>query len=76
MPLRLEPVEDRTDFIPLVFEYPVGMGERREDRALRAQLDAFILRRQSEITAILGSYGVPLLPERPHGAAGKRLAIK
>lgn len=63
VPLRVEPVADRTDFIPLVLDYPIGMGVRRQDRAFRDRLDAIILRRQAEITAILESYGVPLLPE-------------
>jgi mxaJ protein len=59
--LRLEPVEDRADFIPLVFEYPIGMGVRRGDEGLRDQLDEVLLRRQDDITTILQTYGVPLV---------------
>jgi mxaJ protein len=55
-------VADRADFIPLVFEYPIGMGVRRGDDELRDQLNEVLLRRQSEITAILRNYGVPLVP--------------
>jgi mxaJ protein len=62
VPLRIEPVADGPDFIPLVFEYPIGMGVRRDDAALRDRLDAIIERRQAEITAILARYGVPLVP--------------
>jgi mxaJ protein len=62
VPLRIEPVADGADFIPLVFEYPIGMGVRRDDAALRDRLDAIIERRQAEITAILARYGVPLVP--------------
>lgn len=60
--LRLEPVADRADFIPIVFEYPIGMGVRREDEALRDRLNQILLHRQAEITAILQEYGVPLVP--------------
>lgn len=63
VPLRIEPVADRTDFIPLVFDYPIGMGVRQEDRVLRDRLNGIIAHRQAEITAILESYGVPLVPE-------------
>jgi mxaJ protein len=62
VPLRLEPVADRADFIPLVFEYPIGMGVRRGDDALRDQINEVLLRRQGEITAILRDYGVLLVP--------------
>jgi mxaJ protein len=62
VPLRIEPVADGAEFIPLVFEYPIGMAVRRDDAALRDQLDAIIERRQAEITAILARYGVPLVP--------------
>lgn len=63
VPLRLSHVEDGAEFIPLVFDYPIGMGVRHGDRGLRDRLNAIILRRQPEITAILKDYGVPLLPE-------------
>lgn len=62
VPLRVEPVEDRADFIPLVFDYPIGMGVRRDNEALRDRLNGIIARRQAEITAILAGYGVPLVP--------------
>jgi quinoprotein dehydrogenase-associated probable ABC transporter substrate-binding protein len=60
--LRLKPVSDRADFIPLVFDYPIGMGVRRGEDALRDWLNEVLLRRQSEITEILRNYGVPLVP--------------
>jgi len=59
--LRVEAVEDRTEFIPLVFDYPIGMGVRRDDEGLRDRLNGIIARRKAEITAILESYGVPLV---------------
>lgn len=59
--LRIEPVEDRTEFIPLVFDYPIGMGVRRDDDGLRDRLNGIIADREAEITAILESYGVPLV---------------
>lgn len=62
VPLRIEPVADRTDFIPLVLEYPIGMAVRPESRTLRDRINTILARRRSEITAILDSYGVPRLP--------------
>lgn len=62
VPLRIEPVADRTDFIPLVLEYPIGMAVRPENRTLRDRINAILARRRSEISAILDSYGVPRLP--------------
>lgn len=62
VPLRIEPVADRTDFISLVLEYPIGMAVRPENRTLRDRINAILARRRSEISAILDSYGVPRLP--------------
>jgi quinoprotein dehydrogenase-associated probable ABC transporter substrate-binding protein len=62
VPLRIEPVADGAEFIPLVCEYPIGMAVRRDHAALRDRLDAIIERRQAEITAILARFGVPLVP--------------
>jgi mxaJ protein len=62
VPLRIEPVADRTDFIPLVLDYPIGMGVRQGDEVFRDRLNRIIAHRKAEITAILESYGVPLVP--------------
>jgi mxaJ protein len=48
--------------LPMV--YDISMGVRRDDLALRRELDAALARRAAEIRAVLGSYGVPLVDAR------------
>lgn len=45
--------------LPMVFD--ISMGVRRDDVALRRELDAALANRAPEIRAVLKSYGVPLL---------------
>ncbi|ACK52289.1 extracellular solute-binding protein family 3 [Methylocella silvestris BL2] len=58
-PLRLTPVGAGAK-LPMAFD--IGMGVRKEDPKLAADLEAAIDRRRSEIEAILADYHVPLLP--------------
>jgi mxaJ protein len=57
--LEIVPVLPQIDppFMPLVFD--MAMGVRRQDTALRVQLDSIIDRRSGEIAAILDEYSVP-----------------
>ena len=59
VPLEIVPVSPQVDlpFLPFVFD--ISMGVRREDTALRDELDAILERRRPEIEAILDRYGVP-----------------
>jgi mxaJ protein len=59
VPLDIAPVSPRVDlpFLPFVFD--IAMGVRREDTALRDELDAILERRRPEIDALLDRYGVP-----------------
>ncbi|MGQ0560908.1 MAG: quinoprotein dehydrogenase-associated putative ABC transporter substrate-binding protein [Gemmatimonadota bacterium] len=61
LPLRLAPVQPNIDipFLPMTFD--IAMGVRRGDTALRDSLDAVLARREREIRALLGKYGVPVL---------------
>ena len=54
------PVNTDRDGPALVFAFDIAMGVRRDDQALRAALDAIIVRRRTEIRQILTSFGVPL----------------
>ncbi len=45
--------------LPMVFD--ISMGVRRDNIALRRELDAALAKRAPEIRAVLASYGVPLL---------------
>ncbi|HTL42844.1 MAG TPA: substrate-binding domain-containing protein [Vicinamibacterales bacterium] len=59
VPLDVTPVTPQIDlpFLPFVFD--MSMGVRHGDNALRDELDDFLVRRQADIDAILGSYNVP-----------------
>ena len=61
-PLRLVPVTPWLDGpqSPMVFD--VSMGVRREDRALRRELDRALRRNQAAIRRILDDYHVPTVP--------------
>jgi len=61
-PLRLVPVTPWLDGpqSPMVFD--VSMGVRREDRALRRELDRALRRNQAAIRRILDEYHVPTVP--------------
>jgi len=45
--------------LPLPFEYSIAMGVRKGDTALRERLDALLVRRKTDIDAILDAYFVP-----------------
>jgi mxaJ protein len=54
------PVTVERDGPHLVFAFDIAMGVRLDDHALRATLDAVIIRRRLEIRRILMAFGVPL----------------
>jgi PQQ-dependent catabolism-associated beta-propeller protein len=58
-PLRLVPVSPQVDlpFLPFVFD--ISMGVRRDDDALRAQLDDVLVAKRAQIDALLARFGVP-----------------
>jgi mxaJ protein len=55
--------------LELPFAFSIAMGVRKGDRAMKAQLDDFLVRRAADIGRILDDYAVPRLPlasgERP-----------
>jgi mxaJ protein len=57
-PLRVEAVRPQIDGprLPMIFD--ISMGVRKEDEALRQEIDAALERRKPEIDAILAEYGV------------------
>ncbi|VTU41155.1 quinoprotein dehydrogenase-associated probable ABC transporter substrate-binding protein [Variovorax sp. PBS-H4] len=66
--LELTPAEPPSD-VDLPFAFSIAMGVRKGDRAMKARLDDFLLRRAADIDRILDAYAVPRLPfpglERP-----------
>ncbi|NUS38940.1 MAG: quinoprotein dehydrogenase-associated putative ABC transporter substrate-binding protein [Lysobacter sp.] len=62
VPLTLVPVTPWLDGPQLPMAFDVSMGVRREDRALRRELDAALERNRDAIARILDAYHVPRLP--------------
>jgi quinoprotein dehydrogenase-associated probable ABC transporter substrate-binding protein len=62
LPLALVPVRSEPGAARM--EYHIAMGVRANEPEWRRRINAAILKRQSELTAILREYGVPLLTER------------
>jgi len=63
VPLKITPMAGTERFAPLVFQYAIGMGVRKEDAALKARLNEILGRERETIHALLASYGVPLVSE-------------
>jgi mxaJ protein len=61
-PLRLAPVAPWLDGPQWPMQFDISMGVRKDDVALRRQLDRALERHRREIDAILQRYGVPVLP--------------
>lgn len=61
VPLRITPVTPRIDGPQLPLMYDISMGVRREDDALRSDVNSALARHKAEIDAILTQYGVPRL---------------
>jgi quinoprotein dehydrogenase-associated probable ABC transporter substrate-binding protein len=64
-PLTLQPLPERDSLSDYPFQYNIGMGVRRRDRALRDSLDAVLERKAPEIQRILQQYHVPMFPIKP-----------
>ena len=58
-PFELTAVSPRADGPARPFVFAISMGVRRDDAALAAELDDFIVRRRADIDRILADYGVP-----------------
>jgi quinoprotein dehydrogenase-associated probable ABC transporter substrate-binding protein len=61
VPMVVTPITDTTGFLPQNFQYSISMGVRSDENDLKLKLNSFISRHQSEINALLQSFGVPLL---------------
>jgi len=68
VPLRLVPISGTAAFAPLIFEYDIAIGVRKQDKALKVRLDDIIARNQGPIRTLLESYGVPLVAESEGGS--------
>jgi len=72
IPLTVTPIVAGEQFAPQQFQFSVAMAVRKGDHALRDQLNDFISQHSAEITALLQSYGVPLVEPQLSSATGER----
>jgi mxaJ protein len=61
-PLTIQALPERDSLSEFPFQYDIGMGVRRRDRALRDSLQSVLDRKGPEIQSILKQYGVPVFP--------------
>jgi mxaJ protein len=59
--LRIEPVSPALDTAQYPMTFQIAMGVRRDNVALRDQLDTLIARDAPKIATLLARYHVPLL---------------
>jgi mxaJ protein len=61
MPLQVKPVQPGFDGPKLPMVWDISMAVRKEDDALRREIDAALARHRPEVDAILDDYGLPRL---------------
>jgi mxaJ protein len=71
IPLTVTPIVAGAQFAPQQFQFDIAMGVRKGDHALRDRLNDFIAQNSAEITALLASYGVPLVEKQFSSVAGE-----
>jgi mxaJ protein len=59
VPLKVSPVRPSFDGPQLPMVFDISMGVRKEDEALRQEVDAALVRRRADVDALLTSFGVP-----------------
>jgi mxaJ protein len=65
VPLKVAPVAPAFDGPQLPMVFDVSMGTRKDDRALREEIETVLARHSAEVKALLSRYGVPLVEARP-----------
>jgi mxaJ protein len=65
VPLRLEPVTPVLDDHTWPMTYSIAIGVRRGNPDLLSEIEAILAKEKPSIDALLGIYGVPLLPNDP-----------
>ena len=71
VPLAYVPVSPQIDvpFLPMV--YDISMGVRRDDPSLRVDVEGVLIRRRTEVDAILRKFGVPIVESRNQAAPSR-----
>lgn len=68
VPMEAVPITGTEEFPSLRFAFSIAMGVRKDDQALKEDLNAALARRQEDIRAVLAEYGVPLAEGGKHEA--------
>ena len=71
VPLNVTPVRPAFDGPQLPMVFDISMAVRKEDEALRQEIDAVLFRRRADIDAILAAYAVPRLDDGLNQAGRK-----
>ena len=69
VPLAIVPVAPQIDVPFLPFVYDISMGVRRDNPALKAEVEGILVRRRAEIDGILQEFGVPRVGVRRQAPA-------
>jgi mxaJ protein len=70
VPLKVTPVRPSFDGPQLPMVFDISMAVRKEDDALRQEVDAALTRRRTDVDAILAAYGVPRIDGAVKHAGG------
>jgi mxaJ protein len=65
VPLTLTPLPDKDAVSDLAFAFSISVGVRRSDKMLRDEVNAILVRKRTEIDALLLAYGVPRAQTAP-----------
>ncbi len=61
--LRITPVSPRFDGPQTPMMFDVSMGVRKDDRALKSEIEEVLARKSADVGAILADYGVPVVTD-------------
>ena len=79
VPLAIVPVSPQIDVPFLPFVYDISMGVRRDNPALKAEVEGVLATRRAEIDGILEEFGVPRVGARRQagnaGSASRRAGV-
>jgi mxaJ protein len=61
VPLTLTPITEVTEFNPLLFQFDISVGVRKDNHVLKSQIDAVLAQHRTQIIQLLRDYAVPLI---------------
>jgi mxaJ protein len=72
VPLTIAPVHPPLDELQLPMTFAIAMAVRKNDDALRREVDAALARRRADVDAILARYDLPRIDAVPKSTEGAR----